>query len=193
MLELHSLEADTRLFSVDALGIGILPFSQGTTRETPMGMRDDSILRTGQITQRTVELLLVEDDPSEIRLMQLALKGVPIPTHLSAVEDGDKALALLRGHRPYKEARRPALILISLKLPGIDGLELLAELKGDPALCAIPALVFTSSASPAHIRQSYALHANCYIIKPTDADAFFSLVQEVVEFWCGIVELPVEG
>jgi two-component system, chemotaxis family, response regulator Rcp1 len=89
-----------------------------------------------------------------------------------------------------KTPKAPPAILISLKLPGIDGFDLLAELKGDPALRAIPALVFTSSASPTHIRQSYDLQANCYIIKPVDVDEFFALVQVIVEFWGRVARLP---
>jgi chemotaxis family two-component system response regulator Rcp1 len=155
-----------------------------------MGRRDGSILRAGQSTQRPLELLLVEDDPGEAELMRQALSGVPLPTRLRVAENGEQALALLRGHRPEREVRRPDLILTSLKLPGIDGFQLLTEIKSEPALRAIPALVFTSSASPAHIRQSYALHANCYLTKPVDATEFFALVQAIVEFWGRVVELP---
>jgi chemotaxis family two-component system response regulator Rcp1 len=82
------------------------------------------------------------------------------------------------------------LILTTLKLPGIDGFQLVAEIKSDPALRAIPVLVFTSSASPAHIRRSYTLHANCYLTKLVDAEGFFSLVRAVLEFWGRVVELP---
>jgi two-component system, chemotaxis family, response regulator Rcp1 len=154
------------------------------------GRADGSTLHTGPTTPRTLQLLVVEDDPGESRLLQEALTGCPIPTYLSVAENGEQALAFLRGHRPDREARRPDVILISLKLPGTDGFELLAELKGDPALHPIPVLVFTSSASPAHIRRSYDLQANCYIMKPVDTDEFFALVQTIVEFWGRIVRLP---
>jgi chemotaxis family two-component system response regulator Rcp1 len=156
-----------------------------------MGVRDGSILCTDQTTQRMVELLLVEDEPSEILLMQLALKGGPIPTHLSVAQDGEQALAFLRGHSP-SAARRPDLILLSLFLPKKGGLELLTEIKGDPALRAIPTLIFTSSISPHHIRQSYTLHANCYITKPIDLDAYSTLVQEIVAFWGRGTLLPAD-
>jgi chemotaxis family two-component system response regulator Rcp1 len=154
------------------------------------GGPDGSLFHNNQLPQRPVELLLVEDDPGEVELMRHALSGVPLPTRLSVAETGEQALAFLRGHHPAREARRPDVILTSLKLPGIDGFRLLAEIKSGPALRAIPVLVFTSSASPDHIRRSYALHANCYLTKPVDATEFFALVQAIVEFWGRVVELP---
>jgi chemotaxis family two-component system response regulator Rcp1 len=154
------------------------------------GGPDGSLFHNSQPQQRAIELLLVEDDPGEVGLLRQALADVPLPTRLRVAENGEQALALLRGHRPERDARRPDVILTSLKLPGIDGFQLLAEMKSDPALLAIPVLVFTSSASPSHIRRSYALHANCYLTKPVDAKAFFALVHTIVEFWGWVVELP---
>jgi chemotaxis family two-component system response regulator Rcp1 len=154
-----------------------------------VGGRDGRLFHTGQ-PQRAVELLVVEDDPGEAELLRQALSGVPLPTRLSVAETGEQALTVLRGHRPERAARRPDVVLTSLKLPGIDGFQLVAEIKSDPALRALPVLVFTSSASPDHIRRSYALHANCYLTKPVDATEFFALVQAIVEFWGRVVELP---
>src|SRR5690349_16219011 len=91
------------------------------------------------------EILLVEDDPTEVRLVREVFKAVPVPTQLHAVQDGGEALAFLRRAAPFPQAPRPALILFSLKLPGLSGHEFLAELKRDPALRTIPALVFTNS------------------------------------------------
>src|SRR5689334_19800600 len=93
-------------------------------------------------------ILVVEDDPIEVRLLQEVFKSLPIYTHLHVVSDGQEALAFLRHDTPYQHAPRPALILFSLKLPGMSGHQLLAELKRDPVAQTIPALVFTNSESP---------------------------------------------
>jgi chemotaxis family two-component system response regulator Rcp1 len=113
-------------------------------------------------------ILLVEDDPVELRLLQEVFKVIPVRTQLHVVHTGNEALAFLRRNVPYQHAPRPALILLTLKLPGLSGHELLAELKREPDLRPIPALVFTNSSSPQDIRQSYQLGANGYLLKPFD-------------------------
>ena len=132
-------------------------------------------------------ILLVEDDPTEVRLIQEALKGVPIPIHLHVVHEGREALAFLRREAQYQHAPRPALILFSLKLPGMNGLQLLSVLKRDPALQTIPAIVFTNSMSPQDIQQSYELGANSYIIKPFGFTQLVEVMHAIVVYWIKVV------
>ena len=141
-------------------------------------------------------ILLVEDDPPEVRLLQEALqealKGVPVPIHLHVVHESCEALAFLRHEAPYQRAPRPTLILFSLKLPGMSGLQLLSVLKRDPALQTIPAIVFTNSMSPQDIQQSYELGANSYIIKPFGFTQLVEVMHAIVVYWLQVVtqELP---
>jgi len=141
-------------------------------------------------------ILLVEDDPTEVCLLrealQEALKGVPLPVHLHVVHESREALAFLRREAPYQRAPRPALILFSLKLPGMSGLQLLSVLKRDPALQTIPAIVFTNSMSPQDIQQSYELGANSYIIKPFGFTQLVEVMHAIVVYWLQVVtqELP---
>ena len=132
-------------------------------------------------------ILLVEDDPTEVRLLQEALNGVPIPIHLHVVHEGREALAFLRHEAPYQNAPRPALILLSLKLPGMSGEQLLAVLKRDPALQTIPAIVLTNSLSPQSIQQSYELGANSYIIKPFGFTQLVEVMHAIVVYWLQVV------
>jgi len=132
-------------------------------------------------------ILLVEDDPTEVRLIQEALKGVPIPIHLHVVHESCEALAFLRHEAPYQHAPRLALILLSLKLPGMSGQQLLAVLKRDPALQTIPAIVFTNSLSPLNIQQSYELGANSYIIKPFGFTQLVEVMHAIVVYWLRVV------
>ena len=131
-------------------------------------------------------ILLVEDDPSEVRLLQEVFKAIPVRTHLHVVREGCEALAFLRHEAPYGHSPRPAFILLSLKLPGMSGLELLTELKRDPALQTIPALVFTNSRSPQDIMQSYRLGANSYIIKPFEFTQLVEIVHAIAVYWLQI-------
>ena len=129
-------------------------------------------------------ILLVEDDPTEVCLLrealQEALKGVPLPVHLHVVHESREALAFLRREAPNQHAPQPALILLSLKLPGMSGQQLLAALKRDSALQTIPAIVFTNSMSPLDIRQSYELGANSYSIKPFGFTQLVEVMHAVV-------------
>jgi two-component system, chemotaxis family, response regulator Rcp1 len=132
-------------------------------------------------------ILLVEDDPVEVRLLQEVFKAIPVCTQLHAVREGDEALAFLRHEAPYQHAPRPALILLSLKLPGMSGEQLLAALKCDPALQSIPALVFTNSQSPQDIAHSYRLGANSYLLKPFDFTHLVEMVHTIVIYWLQVV------
>ena len=139
---------------------------------------------------RPVELLLVEDNPADIRLLQELLTGAEVPLHLSVVHDGNAALAFLHYHAPYTQAVRPDLILLDLNLPGKSGLEVLHEVSQEPGLRQIPSIVFTSSQREEDIRRSYELCANCYIVKPTNLDAFQQLVTRLQDFWLRAATLP---
>lgn len=125
---------------------------------------------------RPVELLLVEDNLADIRLFQEMLKETEVPLHLSIVQNGTAALAFLHRQAPYTQAVRPDLILLDLNLPGKSGLEVLYEVSQEPGLRQIPSIVFTSSQREEDIRSSYALSANCYIVKPTTLAAFQQLI-----------------
>jgi two-component system, chemotaxis family, response regulator Rcp1 len=143
-----------------------------------------------QSRNQCIEILLVEDNPGDVRLTKEALKEGKILNNLSVVPDGVEALAFLRRENPYENAPRPELILLDLNLPKKDGREVLAEIKEDPSLKMIPVVVLTSSAAEQDIVKSYNLHANCYITKPVDLDQFIEVVQSVEHFWLAIVKLP---
>jgi chemotaxis family two-component system response regulator Rcp1 len=132
-------------------------------------------------------ILLVEDDPAEVRLLQEAFKGVPVPIHLHVAHESREALAFLRREAPHQHAPRPALILFSLKLPGMSGQQLLSVLKRDPALQTIPAIVFTNSVSPQDIKRSYELGANSYIIKPFGFTQLMEVMHAIVVYWLQVV------
>jgi len=140
-------------------------------------------------SRRSTEILLVEDNRADALLVQEALKTCDPSPHLSMVEDGDLALAFLRRQGHYANAPRPDLILLNLRMPHKDGLEVLAEIKQDLRLRCIPVLIFTSSVSPDDIKRSYALQANAYIVKPTELDRFIAIIQEIEHFWGTVVSL----
>ena len=140
----------------------------------------------------TVEILLVEDNPGDIRLTQEALKDLRISNRLSVIEDGASALAYLRQEGPYKDVLRPDLILLDLNLPRLGGRELLEVIKTDEDLKRIPVVVLTTSSDEQDILESYNLHANCYITKPVGLNEFLTIVKTIQNFWFSIVKLPPE-
>jgi CheY-like chemotaxis protein len=139
---------------------------------------------------RPVELLLVEDNPADARLMSEALKEGKVSNHLSRVPDGVEALAFLHRTAAYANAPRPDLILLDLNLPRKDGREVLAEIKSSDELRRIPVIVLTTSREERDILQSYDHHANGYISKPINLDEFLSVVRAIEEFWLSVVTLP---
>jgi chemotaxis family two-component system response regulator Rcp1 len=139
---------------------------------------------------RPVEILLVEDSPTDALLAQEALRGTQIRNNVHLVENGEEALAFLRRTGPYAQAPRPDLILLDLNLPRKDGREVLAEIKADPDLRMIPVLVLTTSQDEADVLQAYGLHANCYITKPVDFQQFTDIVRAIEHFWFTVVTLP---
>ena len=140
---------------------------------------------------RPVEILLVEDNPGDVRLTMEALKEAKVINNLTVLKDGEEALTYLRRQGPYVQAKRPHLILLDLNLPRKDGREVLAQIKADEALKRIPVVVLTTSQDEQDVLRSYNLHANCYITKPVDLDQFITVVRTIEDFWLGIVVLPV--
>ena len=139
---------------------------------------------------RPVEILLVEDNPGDVRLTQEALKEAKILNNLSVIMDGVEAVNFLRRKDKYRDAPRPDLILLDLNLPKKDGREVLEEIKTDLNLRRIPVVVLSVSKATEDITKSYNLHANCYITKPVDLDQFIRVVKSIEEFWLTIVKLP---
>jgi chemotaxis family two-component system response regulator Rcp1 len=147
---------------------------------------------TYPLKERPIEILLVEDSPSDAQLALEALQTAKIANRLSRVEDGVEALQFLRRQGPYRAAPRPDLILLDLNLPRKDGREVLEELKEDPQLKQIPVVVLTTSRAEQDVFRSYALHANCYITKPVDFTQFMEVVKSIENFWLAVVTLPKE-
>lgn len=140
--------------------------------------------------ERVVDILLVEDNPADVLLMQEALRDGKIVNSLYIASDGDEALDFLYRRRAYGNAPRPDLIMLDLNLPKKDGREVLAEIKNDPELKSIPVVVITTSKSEEDVFKSYNLHANCYITKPVRLSQFFRVVKEIENFWFTLVKLP---
>ena len=139
---------------------------------------------------RYIEILLVEDSPSDALLTREALNTSKLLNKLHVVENGVDAIAFLRRERPFASEPRPDLILLDLNLPKMDGREVLREIKKDDDLRAIPVVVLTSSDAEEDILKSYNLHANCYITKPVEFDKFVKVVRSIREFWFAVVTLP---
>jgi chemotaxis family two-component system response regulator Rcp1 len=139
---------------------------------------------------RPVEILLVEDNPGDVRLTIEALKEGKIKNNLYVAKDGVEALEFLMQKNTYKDSPTPDLILLDLNLPRKDGRELLAEIKEDEALRRIPVVILTTSKAEEDILRTYDLHANCYITKPVDLDQFITVVKAVENFWLTVVKLP---
>jgi chemotaxis family two-component system response regulator Rcp1 len=150
-------------------------------------MRNQSLLQT----MRPIEILLVEDNPGDVRLTREALAEAKVRNNLAVANDGVDALAYLRRESPHENATRPDLVLLDLNLPRKDGREVLAEIKADPVLRRLPVVVLTTSTAEQDILESYNLYANCYITKPVDLDQFLGIVTSIEDFWLTIVKLPV--
>ena len=139
---------------------------------------------------RPIEILLVEDSPSDVRLTLTVLDKAKMVNRVSHVEDGVEAMDFLRRRGKYADAPRPDLILLDLNLPRKDGREVLAELKTEPGLATIPVVVLTTSKAERDVLQSYELHANCYITKPVEFTSFLDVIQSLQKFWLAVVTLP---
>ena len=141
-------------------------------------------------TGRPIDILLVEDNPGDARLVKEALRDGKVLNELHMVKDGVEALNFLKRKGGYADAVHPDLILLDLNLPKKDGREVLAEIKGDPDLKRIPVVVLTVSKAEEDIMITYNLHGNCYITKPLDFDQFVQVVKAIEDFWLTIVKLP---
>ena len=141
-------------------------------------------------TARPIEILLIEDSPSDAALTIEALQAGKIGNNLNRVADGVEAMAYLRQQGRFAESSRPDLIMLDLNLPKKDGREVLRELKSDPSLKLIPIIVLTTSRADKDVLQSYELNANCYITKPVDFQQFIDVVKSIERFWLSVVTLP---
>jgi len=139
---------------------------------------------------RPIEILLVEDSPSDTELTVEALREAKVRNHLSVVEDGVQAMEFLRQQGPFADSPRPDLIMLDLNLPRKDGREVLAEIKSDDRLKAIPVVILTTSRAEQDVLRAYNLHANCYIAKPVDFERFLDVVRSIESFWLFVVTLP---
>lgn len=139
---------------------------------------------------RPVEILLVEDNPGDVRLTLEALREAKVYNKVHIVDDGEKAIAFLRRQGDYVNASNPDLILLDLNLPKKDGREVLAEIKADENIKHIPVVILTTSKSERDILRSYDLQANCYVAKPVDLDQFITVIKSIGDFWLAIVRLP---
>jgi chemotaxis family two-component system response regulator Rcp1 len=142
------------------------------------------------MTPKEIEILLVEDNPGDVRLTQEALREGKVKNRLHIARDGVEAMEFLRREGKFASATRPDLVLLDLNLPRKDGREVLAEIKADPELKTLPVVVLTTSSAEADILKTYSLHANCYIQKPVDLDQFVTVVKSIDDFWLTVVRLP---
>ncbi len=143
-----------------------------------------------QLIGRPIEILLVEDNPGDVRLTIEALKEGKMSNNLHVVSDGVEAMAWLHRAGKYAEAPRPDIVLLDLNLPKKDGREVLVEIKTDRDLKRIPVVILTTSAAEEDIMKAYDFNANCYITKPVDLTQFMKVVKSIEEFWLTIVKLP---
>lgn len=142
---------------------------------------------------KPIQVLMVEDNPGDVRLTREALKDGKLCVELNVAGDGAEAMAYLRSEGQYSSAVRPDLILLDLNLPKKDGREVLKEIKDDSSLKHIPVVVLTTSEAEEDVLKMYDLHANCYITKPVDLSQFVKIVQLIEDFWFAVVKLPVDG
>jgi CheY-like chemotaxis protein len=137
-----------------------------------------------------IEVLLVDDDPGDTLMIREAFERNKVRNELASVADGVQAMQYLRKEGEYAGVARPDLILLDLNLPRKDGREVLAEIKGDPALRTIPVVVLTTSHAEEDVLRSYQLHANAYVTKPVDFERFIEVVRQIDEFFVTVVKLP---
>ena len=140
--------------------------------------------------QNPIEILLIEDNPADIRLTQEAFREARLQYTVHVVQDGVNAMAFIRQTAPFQQAPRPDLILLDLNLPKKDGREVLKEIKSDAHTRTIPVVVLTTSDDEADVLRSYDLHANAYLVKPIDILQFIKMIQSLEDFWLSVVKLP---
>lgn len=137
-----------------------------------------------------IEIMLVEDNPADVRLTKEALHDAKVHNNMVVAADGMEALAILRREGPYAESHRPDLILLDLNLPRMDGFEVLDAIKKDDDLKRIPVVILTTSQAERDILRGYDLHANAFVTKPVDLEQFIRVIKSIEDFWLEIVKLP---
>ena len=142
---------------------------------------------------KPITILLVEDNPGDIRLVQETFKEGNVTNQLEIVRDGEEAINYMQQRDGYSKATEPGMILLDLNLPKKNGIEVLNEIKSDPNLRKIPVVVLTASQAEEDVVKAYSGHANCYLTKPLDLDDFLKVVQAIKSFWLNIVQLPGEN
>jgi len=145
-----------------------------------------------QVAKRPMDILLVDDNPGDARLTSEALKDGQVESRLHIARDGAEALDFLRRKGGFGSAPRPDLILLDLNMPGMNGRQVLAEIKEDAALKQIPVVILTGSREMDDIVRTYDLQANCYVTKPIDFEQFIEMVRSITDFWLTTVQLPME-
>jgi len=141
-------------------------------------------------TSKTIDILLVENNPADARLMIEALKEIGLNPNVTCLADGDEALAYLRHEGPFQGTLLPDLILLDLNLTRVSGLEVLEEVKTNQELECIQVVVVSGSSNPANIREAYRLKASCFISKQTDLNEFVEFVRRCFGFWGTAVTFP---
>jgi CheY-like chemotaxis protein len=147
-------------------------------------------MSSNENNNQAIEILLVEDNPGDVRLIIEAMREAKLENRVHIVEDGVEAMQFLRREGRFGDAPRPDLILLDLNLPKKDGRAVLAEVKADPVLKRIPVVVLTTSRAEEDVLRAYDLHANCYITKPVDMEQFMKVVAQIDDFWVRVVTLP---
>jgi CheY-like chemotaxis protein len=143
-----------------------------------------------EIAVHPIEILLVEDNPGDARLAWEVFQDAKVRNTLHLVDNGQEAMDFLRKEGKHARVQRPDLILLDLNLPGKDGREVLAEIKGDPDLKRIPVVILTVSKDEEDVLKTYNLNANCFITKPIDLNQFIKVVKSIEDFWLTVVKLP---
>ena len=148
------------------------------------------IHEASQMHAKTQNILLVEDNHADILLTREAFKEGTIPHEMNAVNDGVEAISYLKRAGKYADAARPDIILLDINLPKKNGFEVLAEIKQDPDLKHIPAIILSTSSSKHDIRKAYEMHANCYLIKPIELEDFLRVIRSLEDFWFNVAAIP---
>lgn len=145
---------------------------------------------SGGPAERVFDILLVEDNPGDIRLTREALKESRMPSRLFTARDGEEAMAFLSRSPGFSDVPRPHLVLLDLNLPKKNGSEVLKDMKEDVGLRSIPVIVMSTSGDPGDVSRSYRLHANCYVRKPVEMSTFQQVVEKIEDFWFAVAALP---
>ncbi len=144
------------------------------------------------MTPTPIDILLVEDNPADVRLTQEVMSGSQVPHRLHVARDGMEAMDFLHRRGRHKGACRPHLVLLDLNMPRKGGLEVLAEAKADPVLRSVPIVVLTTSGEEEDVAAAYSRHANCYVAKPMGLEGFTVALRKIEDFWLSLARLPPE-